>query len=111
VRDLDRGDFVRLLVMVEGIHFEGRFEDKAVRLGFYANRAVEAAAVESIDRSALFELMLTELKEAQVNTTARSKMWIARVSERSTDDGRQFSGFSFYPQQSWFMRAVSKLFY
>jgi hypothetical protein len=111
MRDLDRGDFVRLLVMVQGIHFEGRFEDKAVRLGFYANRAVEAAAVESIDRSALFELMLTELEEAQVNTTARSKMWVSRISERSADDSRHFSGFSFYPQQSWFMRAVSKLFH
>ena len=97
--------------MVEGIHFEGRFEDKGVRLGFYANRAVEAAAVESIDRSALFELMVTELKEAQVNTTARSKMWISCVSERSLDDSRQFSGFSFYPQQNWFMRVVSKLFH
>jgi hypothetical protein len=107
----NRGNFVRLLVMVEGIHFKGRFDDKGVRVGFYANRAVEAAAVESIDRSALFELMLTQLEEAQVSTTPRSKMWISCISERSADDSRQFGGFSFYPQQSWFMRAVSKLFH
>ena len=79
--------------------------------GFYANRAVEAVAIESIDRSALFDVMLTELAEAHVSATARSKMWISHVSERSPDDSRQFSGFSFYPQQSWFMRAVSKWFH
>jgi hypothetical protein len=100
---------VKFLAMVEGVNFQGKIEGKITRIGFYANREVEAENVETIDQEALFRSVLQELESNSLSTTPKSRMWVSRVSQRNESDGRQFGGFSFYPQTGWLQRAFSKL--
>ena len=101
---------MKFLAMVEGVNFQGKIEGKIIRIGFYANREVEAETVETIDQEALFRSVLKELESNSISTTPKSRMWVSRLSQRRESDGRQFRGFSFYPQTGWLQRAFSKLF-
>jgi len=102
---------LRFLAMVAGINFEGVLDGESARVGFYANRHVEASSSEAVDQAALFELISRELKQSGIDPTPQSKIWVSRVSQVSAEDDRRFSGFSFYKQDSWLKRALSKLFH
>lgn len=101
---------MRVLVMVRGTNFEGKFDGKTLGVGFYATRGLEAATVGAIDQEMLFRSIVSELESKGINTTPKSRMWISECVQRIDSDSRNFGGFSFYPESGWLRRIFSKLF-
>jgi hypothetical protein len=100
---------VKLLVMVEGTNFEGKIEGRQSRIGFVANRVVRADSVEDIDQEALFKFVLDELNSQGISPTPKTVMQITRVSRRAETDQQEFRGFSFFLQEGWLRRLLSRV--
>lgn len=100
---------MKLLVFIEGTDFEGEVDGIPTRLGFHAHREVEALTADSIDRNLLFQSILQELELDGLRTTPKSEIRILEVRLRNSTDDRQFIGFTFFMQDSWLKRALSKL--
>jgi hypothetical protein len=95
---------MRMLVMVKGSGFHGNMDGRLRHLGFYANRAVNAASAEAIDRDALSKMIKGELLASGVKSLSGAPMSISQVSLRRDDDVAEYRGFSFYPEESWLRR-------
>lgn len=108
-RDEQRTLDVRLLVMLEGKNFEGEIQGNRSRVGFVTTRGIEAATPDSIDEPSLFDSIFNELKLNGIDQTSESNIEILKVRLREATDDRQLRGFSFYIQDGWLKRALSKL--
>jgi hypothetical protein len=100
---------VKRLVMVYGTNFEAKIEGRQSRIGFVGSRVVRADNVEDIDQEALFKWVFDELNSQGISPTPRTVMQLTRVSRRAETDQQEFRGFSFFPQEGWLRRLLSRV--